>query len=80
MPNALCLLVILTGLTACAAVPPPATAPADCISCAAFPVPSSSIGDTPRTRALMDVIYTLWACTCAPALAAEKGLQCTPVS
>lgn len=75
-------LIALTMMTACAAVPPPAIAPtgprSDCIACAALPVPSSSVSDTPETRALLDVLFTVRACTCAPALAAEKGLPCAP--
>ncbi len=78
MPKLLLLLPLLTA--ACAVVPPPAIAPADpqgdCLACAALPVPSSSIADTPETRALMDVIFIVWACTCAPALATRKGLTC----
>ncbi len=74
------LLLPFLALTACAAVPPPATAPTspkgDCIACIALPAPSSSIEDTPETRALMDVLFIVWACTCAPALATEKGLPC----
>ncbi len=68
----------LLVLTACAAVPPPETALADCLSCAALPAPSSSVKDTAETRALMDVLFIVWACTCAPALAAEKALPCAP--
>ncbi len=67
-----------SALTACAAVPPPVTAPNNCLSCRALPPPSSSITDTPKTRALTDVIFTVWACTCAPDLAAAKGLKCSP--
>ena len=76
------LLIPLLALTACAAVPPPVTAPtgpaSDCIACIALPAPSSSVEDTPETRAVMDVLFTVWACTCAPELAAEKGLPCAP--
>ena len=68
----------MLALTACAAVPPPVTVPGDCIACAALPAPSSSVEDTAETRALLDVIFTVWACTCAPALAAEKGIPCAP--
>ena len=69
---------MLPILTACAAVPPPAIVTSDCIACAALPAPSSSIEDTPQTRALTDILFTVWACTCAPSLAAEKGLTCAP--
>lgn len=43
-----------------------------------MPTPSSSVKDSPQTRAVMDVIFAVWACTCAPALAVEKGLSCAP--
>ena len=77
MPRPLLLLPLLV-LTACAAVPPSVIAPGDCLACAALPAPSSSMEDTAETRALVDILFTVWACTCAPALAAEKGLPCAP--
>lgn len=74
------LLLGLMALGGCAAAPPPVIAPADAIACAALPPPTSSVQDTPQTRARADVIFTVWACTCAPALAVDKGLKCTPAS
>jgi len=39
-----------------------------------LPAPSSSVEDTPQTRALTDILFIVWACTCAPALAAEASV------
>lgn len=63
-------------MTGCAAAPPPAIAFAECIDCAALPMPSSSVDDTAETRRLMDVVFAVWACACAREIAETRGISC----